>query len=59
MTATVVDATGRLMRTIEGAEYFLGRMWGTNDDDWAAMEGEVLQAEEMAALGLLEELLAV
>jgi hypothetical protein len=59
MTSTVVDCGGRLLRTVEGGEYFLGRMAGASDEEWGAIAADALQPAEKAALGLMEDLLAV
>ena len=58
-TSTVVDCRGRMLRTLEGAEYFLGRRRGADDAEKAALNGKELCTNESAALGLLEDLLAV
>lgn len=58
-TSTVVDCRGRMLRTLEGAEYFLGRRVGADAEEKAAMIGTALLESEAAALGLLEDLLAV
>lgn len=58
-TSTVVDCRGRMLRTLEGAEYFLGRRTGADAEEKAAITGDQLVEQEAAALGLLEDLLAV
>ena len=58
-TSTVVDCRGRMLRTLEGAEYFLGRRSCADAEEKASMAGGHLLEEEAAALGLLEDLLAV
>lgn len=58
-TSTVVDCRGRMLRTLEGAEYFLGRRSGSDAEERAALSAEKLEPAEASALGLLEDLLAV
>ena len=48
-----------VLRTLEGAEYFLGRRLGLDAEEKAALTGTQLLEQEAAALGLLEDLLAV
>lgn len=50
-TASVVACAGRLLTTLEGAQYFLGRRHGADADELAAGDGELAPAER-AALGL-------
>ena len=58
-TSTVVDCRGRMLRTLEGAEYFLGRRHGADEAEKKGLTGKELGPNEAAALGLLEDLLAV
>jgi len=58
-TSTVVDCRGRMLRTLEGAEYFLGRRAGASPEEKALVTGSELTPTEASALGLLEDLLAV
>lgn len=58
-TSTVVDCRGRMLRTLEGAEYFLGRRHGADEAEKLGLTGTELVQNEAAALGLLEDLLAV
>ena len=50
-TSTVVDCAARVLRTMEGAEYYLGFPQGQHE----GLEASVLSNEEAKALGLLEE----
>lgn len=50
-TSTVVDCAARVLRTMEGAEYYLGFQDGQRE----GLEAGVLSNEESKALGLLED----
>ena len=51
-TSTVVDCAARVLRTMEGAEYYLGFQDGHSSQ---GLEAGVLSNEESKALGLLED----
>ena len=58
-TATVVDCRGRLLVTIEGAEYYLGYRANTAKEDRHLLKANEVTREEVLELGLTEEMLAV
>ena len=54
-TAMVVDVRGRMLITVEGAEYYLGYRKGSSTEERARVEANVVNSEDVAALGLAEE----
>ena len=51
----VVDVRGRMLITVEGAEYYLGFRKGSTAEQRAALVADQVEKEECAALGLAHE----
>jgi hypothetical protein len=58
-TANVVDCRGRMLVTVEGAEYYLGFRAESAANERSTLVAHELGKEESAALGLTEDVLAV
>ena len=58
-TSTVVDCKGRMLRTVEGAEYYLGFRKDATPEQRSGMVIGELQNAEGIALGLIDDMLAV
>lgn len=58
-TATVVDCRGRMLITVEGAEYYLGYRKESESEEREGLVAHEISANDRGALGLVDDLLAV
>lgn len=58
-TSCVVDCNGRKVKTVEGAQFYLGYCKGSTPEQREQLKAGELAKDERSALGLNEEELAV
>lgn len=54
-TSNIVDCSGRMLRTVEGAEYYLGYRKADSVEQRALIQPRELLPDEAKELGLLED----